>query len=112
VILLVEDDMMMAEVVGETIRAHGLPFRWAHDFRTATKLLQGLKFDVVITDFHFPGGNGDAILELATQAGVKEVFLHSGTPEDSCRLASYTGVLNKSDPRDLKGVLKALKARA
>lgn len=110
-VLLVEDDTMMAEAITDFFKKQGIPYQWAVDFKSAQDLLASHRFDVVVTDFWFPGGNGDAVLALAVQAGIKEVFLNSGTPEDSKQRGAYTRVLDKSDPREFKAALQELKKR-
>ncbi len=57
-ILLAEDNVILAKVLGFALEAKGFSVQVAHDGRAALEFAQQDVFDVVITDYAMPEMNG------------------------------------------------------
>lgn len=99
--LLVEDYVSYAVHVVERLEQEGHEVVLAVNMHQAVEAMAKHKFDIVITDFSFPGGNGDEVLKLVREAQVKLVYLNSAMPSQSSHIHEYTSVLQKDDLRGL-----------
>lgn len=52
---------------------------------------------IVITDFNFPGGNGNDVARLAKQSGVKKVIAQSNDISGRIEPNLFDGVFDKTD---------------
>jgi CheY-like chemotaxis protein len=105
-LLLVEDSVDVIEALITYFEHYGADrydLTVAQNFNEAKDLLESESFDVVVTDFNFPGGDGDEVAELAHQKGVPKIYLHSGAPEQA-KSPFYTKRIKKLDPREFKSL--------
>ncbi|WP_343865123.1 ABC transporter substrate-binding protein [Caenispirillum bisanense] len=65
-LLVVDDEVLAAEVIADSLREEGYAVTVAHDLKTALSLLDEVQPDAVITDLHLPDGRGE---ELITRLG-------------------------------------------
>ncbi len=107
-VLLVEDYRHYADILVNELREAGYTVALAEDMDEARQYLQGMPPDIVITDFNFPGGNGDEVLDLARSLKINRVYLNSSLPSMSKRLREYTGVLSKDS---VTSILEKLEER-
>lgn len=85
----------------------GWAVKIAKDFKTAEAFLLSKPFDLVITDFNFPGGNGHDVADLARDCGNQTIYLHSSDVEAHKDASQrYDIKFEKLD----RGLLKLLKA--
>ena len=91
-ILFVEDDAFCADTQRGIAEALKLDYRFASTYQQACEALDEDKFDIVVTDFNFPGGNGDLVSKLARDSGVRAVYLFSSDPS---AVGCYTQSLGK-----------------
>ncbi|HEY9584850.1 MAG TPA: response regulator [Candidatus Paceibacterota bacterium] len=81
--LVVEDEAPIAFILGRFLSKAGLSAQFAPDFQTGEMLLRSQPFDIVVTDFAFPGGTGLDIARLAReiQPNAKLVIMSGGLSE-------------------------------
>jgi len=91
-VLMVEDDLGLAEIVVRHLRARGHDARSAASAEDAVELLRsGFRPTVVLLDINLPGASGWSILrgpELAA-AGSPPVYVVSATSIPSARLREF-----------------------
>lgn len=88
-ILIVDDDVLYANAVGDAFRAAGFTVYLTHDAASALTTAQALRPALIVTDLQMPGfGNGaDAARAMRKEAALKTVpilFL-SGLSEPEAR---------------------------
>jgi chemotaxis response regulator CheB/chemotaxis methyl-accepting protein methylase len=66
-LLVVEDDVDLAELFADSFSASGFAVKVCHDGLTAFKQLDVDRFDVLVTDFSMPGMNGGKLIRAALQ---------------------------------------------
>lgn len=67
-ILVIEDDMALAELIREELESAGWQVNLAHDFTSALKHLEHYQPTVIVTDMRLPDGNGLALVEHVRQS--------------------------------------------
>jgi len=91
-VLMVEDDLALAEIVVRHLRARGHDARAAGSVEDARELFRaGFRPTVVLLDINLPGDSGWSLLrgrELA-MAGSPPVYVVSATSIPSARLREY-----------------------
>jgi CheY-like chemotaxis protein len=84
-ILVVDDEEVVAEVLGKLIEVDGHNVTVTFESKKALEVFQKEKFDVVFTDISMPGMNGidltQKLLELDKNAKIAAVTGHVGTQE-------------------------------
>jgi DNA-binding response OmpR family regulator len=75
-LLIVEDDLNLIDTLKEFINPV-LDVHFAKDLSEAMEYLKTNIPDVVLTDFHFPGGNGHDVARYARNVGCQKVILHT-----------------------------------
>ena len=97
-ILIVEDSEAALVLLERLFNRRNYSILKAEDFKTAEALLIKHHDDIelVVTDFQFPGGNGNAVARLSRELGIKKVILESSTPE-LAQPELFEKVVNKSD---------------
>lgn len=68
-LLLVEDDVMIADTMLESMRRAGYAIDWAEDGRTAELSLRNGAYDLVLLDLDLPADDGIDVLSRYRQAG-------------------------------------------
>ena len=80
--LVVDDDLMIARLIGRLLERHGWRTLVAGGSEQALRLRRGVALDVLVTDYNMPGMNG---LDLASQVWRQQadlpVVIVSGGPE-------------------------------
>ena len=97
-ILVVDDNLTVAEVVAATLRDLGAgPVVTATSVADATPLLQTVAPSLVITDIYMPGGSGlEMLAEVQKWSATTPVIAMSGGMEiDSVQDAGFFRVLQK-----------------
>jgi CheY-like chemotaxis protein len=105
-LLVVEDSVDVIEALITYFEHYGADkydLEVAQNFNEAKTLLETKPFDIVLTDFNFPGGDGDQVAELAHQKKIPKIYLHSGAPEQA-KSPFYTKRIKKLDPREIKAL--------
>ncbi len=74
-ILLVEDEIPLAEVIQENLQLEGYEVRVANDGKSALKMWQSLRFRLIILDVMLPFMSGIEICRLMRQKGAREPVL-------------------------------------
>lgn len=79
-LLIVEDENFVKQVY---IQRFEFKFNIliASNFSEFESLLEKNHVDIVLTDFNFPGGDGNQVAEISRAAGVKLIILQSAAPE-------------------------------
>jgi len=84
-ILVVDDEKVVAEVLGKLIEVDGHDVTVTFDAKKALEICQKDKFDIVFTDISMPGMNGmdltRRILELDNNANIVAITGHVGSQE-------------------------------
>jgi len=106
-ILLVEDDeaiiFVYREILGKV--AEVLVATTYGEF----ECLVTLQPDIVLTDFHFPGGNGNHVAQVAREKGVEHVILQMGDLSQDIKQELFNAVYEKIDfPQWYSEVIKIL----
>ena len=108
--LIVEDQMDVIDLMISVVDRQKWDLVVVQDFKEAAQTLVLFKYDVVVTDFQFPGGNGNMIGELAGKVGVGYIYLHTGDVENNeIDKTLYNEVFPKFS-KDLMGILKGQSA--
>lgn len=84
-VLVVEDAVALAEVIGEGLRDQGMAVDLAHDGLAAAAKIDLNPYDVVVLDRDLPGIHGDALCQLITERGDRAMVLMltaAGAPGD------------------------------
>jgi two-component system cell cycle sensor histidine kinase/response regulator CckA len=83
-ILVVEDEPLLCELVGQTLKRHGYKVTTAGDGGAATHLARANPPDLVITDVVMPGMSGVEVVSLLRERipGLRAVFM-SGYTENA-----------------------------
>jgi DNA-binding response OmpR family regulator len=105
-LLLVEDSEDVIDALNMYFDAFGkgrYDIMVAKNFQEAEALLETEKFDIVVTDFNFPGGDGDQVAQLAKELDVPKIYLHSADPEQA-KSKVYTQRIKKLDPKTFKSL--------
>ncbi len=95
-IVVVDDDRRMVGLLCEILGLHGHEVRGAQSFEEATKLLEQLPADLLVTDLKMPGVDGaSAFRELRERKLVSRALVVSGFVDADARdvLASVPGVV-------------------
>jgi DNA-binding response OmpR family regulator len=100
-VLIVEDHKEVVDTM-KVFMSQDLDVTFAPDFQAAEKELASQSFDCVVTDFNFPGGNGDDVAALAVDKGIR-VVLHSS--EISLAKAHYATRYEKMDTAFMKALM-------
>jgi len=117
-VLIVEDEVFLAEAVRDGLRLEAIASDLAHDGEAALELLSINEYDVVVLDRDIPGPNGDAIArELsAVTGGPRILMLTAATRLDDLESGFHSGAddyLTKPFAmRELVLRLRALERRA
>jgi len=101
-LLIVEDNQDIIELLQSRIGITN--FDLAVDFNSANDFLQKNEYDLVVTDFYFPGGDGNDVAEIAESKGW-EVWLHTG---DKYNTEIQTNLYNKIFEKLDRTMLKEL----
>jgi CheY-like chemotaxis protein len=84
-ILVVDDEEVVAEVLGKLMEVDGHNVTVTLEAEKALEIYQKEKFDIVFTDISMPGMNGidltQKLLELDKNAKIAAVIGHVGTQE-------------------------------
>lgn len=73
-IVIVEDDVMLAEIYQTLLRSHGYETQVANDGRTGVDLIKQTKPDLVLLDIMLPQLSGDQVLyEMRTDEAAKDI---------------------------------------
>jgi DNA-binding response OmpR family regulator len=101
-ILLVEDDDEVGQLLDVVLRSEGYAVDYARDAAQARKRMAADRYDLVLTDWRLPDGDGVDIADLAADAGVKTILM-SGyllqVPAD--RIAGCGLLMKPIRPREL-----------
>lgn len=62
-ILLIEDDMINAELVADILEMSGCDVKWVTDGKEALSLLEKESFDLILTDIHMPRMDGIVFIQ-------------------------------------------------
>ncbi|MEU8471944.1 response regulator transcription factor [Streptomyces sp. NPDC029006] len=68
-VLLVEDEVELAQMLADGLRGEGMDVRVAHDGPRALEQAAATEFDVVVLDRDLPGISGDAVCRTLVRAG-------------------------------------------
>ena len=81
-VLVVDDDVALAQVFGRVLRADGREVVVVHDGASAEKALLARPFDVVLSDIHLPGMSGVDVLRAVRERDLDvPVILVTGEPD-------------------------------
>ncbi len=69
-LLLVEDDAMLAEAIGDTLRDNGFTLDWLDRGGSVVDLLRRTHFDALILDLNLPDCDGLEVLQALRKAGI------------------------------------------
>lgn len=99
-ILVVDDEKVVAEVLGKLMEVDGHTVTVTLEAEKALEIYQKEKFDIVFTDISMPGMNGidltQKLLELDKNAKIAAVTGHLGTQEvEKILMAGAKTVLKK-----------------
>lgn len=64
-VLIVDDEVAIREALGRKLESSGLTVTLSHGVEDALRWLRQMCFDLVLTDFNMPDGNGGTIVREA-----------------------------------------------
>lgn len=109
-ILLVDDEPMMREVVGYTLRQHGFDVLEAGDGEEAFALLRVHTIDAIVSDVQMPRMDGARLLGLVREGRPDlPVFLMTGGAALTVQQALALGAVWLFSKTDLDGLVPALR---
>lgn len=71
-LLIVEDNLSLRELMGETLEREGYVVETAEDYASAMDKLAGYSYDCILLDLNLPGGSGLDILKEIKRCGAKQ----------------------------------------
>lgn len=95
-LLIVEDDDQILDMLKVLIKPE-FEVHYAFDFTGAENYLKENTPDIVVTDFNFPGGDGNMVARLAKQVGCKKVLLHSSEVRPVVEKSLFSMALDKCE---------------
>ena len=109
-ILVIDDDDIILDVVREFLSQHGYQVKIAHNGEEGIALFDnGYHFDLVITDIHLPGIDGNAVAKYIRRSD------RAGTP--IMAISGFTDNINKDlfnmhlqKPFDLEAIIDAARS--
>lgn len=111
-VLLVDDEEMFVEMLGERLEARGLEVTKSFDGEQALELIRERDFDVVILDVLMPGKDGvDTLREIKRLKPLTEVIMLTGhatvdTAIQGMKLGAYDYLLKPTETKDLLEKIK------
>lgn len=110
-ILIVEDDPMVADVVGDIVATLGFESVWANNGADVFEHFEESDFDLVIMDLELPGMNGFDVARRLKRMDRNVRILFSTGYSDSIDLIdlsdpAYRGIIRK--PFDLADIQRAI----
>lgn len=112
-ILIVEDDKMFRETIGEILRDEGYKVRGARSLRKAAKRLTRHQFDLVLTDFEIGDATGFDVIQIArAKLPDAKVILMSGNADAELLEQSATQGASRfiSKPFTIPKLLEAIES--
>lgn len=106
-VLLVDDEEMFVEMLGERLEARGLEVTKSFDGEQALEQIRKKDFDVVILDVLMPGKDGvDTLKEIKQLKPLTEVIMLTGhatvdTAIQGMKLGAYDYLLKPTETKDL-----------
>lgn len=106
-VLLVDDEEMFVEMLGERLEARGLEVTKSFDGEQALEQIRKRDFDVVILDVLMPGKDGvDTLREIKQLKPLTEVIMLTGhatvdTAIQGMKLGAYDYLLKPTETKDL-----------
>jgi DNA-binding NtrC family response regulator len=73
-ILIVDDEPDILNLLTEEFKCHGHYVNTATSGNEAVELLKNVSFDIIISDFRMPNGNGMVLLNFVNSMNKKPVF--------------------------------------
>jgi DNA-binding response OmpR family regulator len=74
-ILLIEDEPDLGELLAISLRMAGYDADFVTDAATARRRLEALRYDLVISDWRLPDGNGLELVDHAAELGSKTMII-------------------------------------
>jgi DNA-binding response OmpR family regulator len=74
-ILLVEDEPDLGDLLAMSLKMAGYDAEFVTDAATARRRLDGLRYDLVISDWRLPDGDGLALVDHAASLGAKTMII-------------------------------------
>jgi DNA-binding response OmpR family regulator len=68
-VLVVEDEVVLAEMIADGLRAEGIAANTAHDGARALEMAAATAYDVLVLDRDLPGMSGDAVCRTLNMSG-------------------------------------------
>jgi CheY-like chemotaxis protein len=112
-VLLLDDDVEVAQVFGELLTLHGYTVTVCYSARRALVCLATADFDVILTDYHMPIMNGCEFYRLATRLKpelARRIIFFTGDPFQDDTLAFLDSTANPvlTKPLDFRTVERAV----
>ena len=112
-VLVVEDNVDAAYVLGEVLRLYGFEVTVAHEARAGLQLLRSQSIDVVLSDIKMPGPSGYEFAEaVRNDPRVSDVGLIAltafGSPCDIKRAAAAGFDAHLAKPVDLRRLIQKI----
>ncbi len=86
-ILLLEDDLTLAETLIELLKDEGYELKWARDGESALELSFNMSFDLMLLDVNVPGIDGFATLKSLRDAAISCPAIFISSLDDISSLA-------------------------
>jgi DNA-binding NtrC family response regulator len=109
-ILIIDDEPDILELLVEEFKFHGYDVLSAACGNEAIEILKNERFDVIVSDYKMPNGNGMAVLKFVSTLEKKPFFFfisgQSDTSVEECILAGARHFFSK--PFDLELLIKQI----
>jgi len=113
-VLLIEDDVILADITREILTAYGYCVSWAGTWNEAFEILtSNTEFDVILLDLELGKQRGETLIEALRENGVSlpKIIVMSGVPAADLYHAAQrvraAGVLAKPcNPAAIKAVIE------
>ena len=98
-ILLIEDEREVANMLTLALRSSDYEVEYAHTAEQARACLSSGRYDLVITDWRLPDGNGLDIADIAADNGTKTMIVQRLSNPNAGRTSAAARSLDEANAR-------------
>jgi DNA-binding response OmpR family regulator len=107
-ILLVEDEPDLGELLTMSLKMAGYDADFVTDAATARRRLESMRYDLVISDWRLPDGDGLALVDHAAALGSKTMIISAYLFQISDAPQRHEYMMKPMRPREFAGTVARL----